>query len=347
MNTPDAEKRRFDLSQVGMDPVQVSVFKTMLQMLQRRTIAEWNITEGDFSKNTPGLLIVNADDPQGAEVLARLANYPDGRIAGKVVAVLQGEAGGRVMPANTLKLDSPLRVMNFLDVLNAAANMLVEGVTQNSTVKPSASAMPKMSSTSPFLTALHDVAQRTEGVFQVNVGQAKAIFFVAEKRVFFEDTLLDLAQLGQSTSTAAVNTTALNISDAEAQNAIVLSKPWDAFLWMAGLSAGQGSLLPWLEGDCTYRLRRWPESSLLTRRAAHVRLAAHFSKELVTPVAVAHTSSSSISDVVDFVNACSLCGYLIVGKRMVAEVSAPAVRNVEESGGKRSLFGRIRSKLGL
>ena len=65
----------------------------------------------------------------------RLANYP-----GKVVAALQGGAGMGTMPVNTLKLDSPLRVMNFLDVLNAAAEKFAGIVVQKSAVTPAAPA---------------------------------------------------------------------------------------------------------------------------------------------------------------------------------------------------------------
>jgi len=143
--------------------------------------------------------------------------------------------------------------------------------------------------------------------------------------------------------------TPLSISDPAVQHAIALSQPWDTLLWQTGLQAGQGALLPWLAGDCTYRLRRWPESGLLSRRAVFVRLAAHFSKELVTPESVAQNARMTLRDVTDFVNACSLCGYLVTGKRAVVEAPAAAASAAADSSKeqKRSLFGKIRSKLGL
>lgn len=326
------------VSHVGLSSIQETVFRSMLAVLQGKTTARWEYSEAA----APGILIVNPATPQGAEALKNRA--PNSQ---RIIAVLiEDDSQVIALPPEAIRLDAPLRVMNTLDVLNAVTARLTASGGNSS---PTVINLPQMQAApSAFTLALREISGYSHGgipmgVFTIKSSAGDLYFWADEKRVFVPVEFVDYAQLHQLTGLKAAPVTH---GDAAVEQAWALAKPWSGLLWQAGLLAGQGNLLPWLSGDCTYKLRRWPDASLLASRPAFVRLSAHFarSKEWVTPASVAQTTSAKAGDVADFINACSLCGYLIEGERVIAAPSpAPVVMSEE----KKSLFGRIRATLGL
>jgi len=321
------------VSHVGLSSIQETVLRSMLAVLQGKTTARWEYSEAA----APGVLIVNPATPQGVEALKN--RTPNSQ---RIIAVLiEDDSQVIALPPEAIRLDAPLRVMSTLDVLNAATVRLA---TSGGNSPSAVIHLPQMQAApSAFTLALREIAGYSSGVFAIQSSAGDMVFWADEKRVFVSVGLVDYAQLHQLTGLKAVP---VSPGDAAVEQAWPLAKPWVGLLWQAGLLAGQGNLLPWLSGDCTYKLRRWPDASLLASRPAFVRLSAHFarSKEWVTPASVAQTTSAKVGDVVDFINACSLCGYLIVGERVIATPPPAPVITSEE---KKSLFGRIRATLGL
>ena len=328
-----ANEEAFLVSHIGLSSIQETVLRSMLAVLQGKATARWEYSEAA----APGVLIVNPATPQGAEALKNRVSTPQ-----RIIAVfIEDESLVIALPPEVIRLDAPLRVMSTLDVLNAAAMRLATG-SRNST--PAIINMPQMQMPpSSFTLALREIAGYSKGVFAIKSSAGDMYFWADEKRVFISAEFVDYAQLHQLTGLKAIPVTP---GDAAIEQAWALAKPWAGLLWQTGLLAGQGNLLPWLSGDSTYKLRRWPDASLLASRPAFVRLSAHFarSKEWVTPASVAQTTSAKVGDVADYINACSLCGYLIAGERVIA-APPPAAPVVSEE--KKSLFGRIRATLGL
>jgi len=328
-------KRSFGISLIGMGPGQIAVLKSMLLMLEGRLSTGWQIEE-DQNTGNAGVLIINSDSLDGAIALAGQTLAP-----GKILAVFRDPAASVVVkyPKDATLLDAPLRVMNLLDVLNEVALKL------DSSIVEASSKAPQIAQSKPnaFILALHEMKGRGVGVFRMRIEQHELIFFCAEKKIYFTGMTADLLAAAESDTLSVLPVAA---GDAVLQQAGENASPWDSVLWSLGLGAGQGKLLTWLASNCTYKLRRWPDTSLLKNRSSFVRLAARFAKEFVSPEEVAQKSGAANRDIADFLNACSLCGYLISGERkqtLVEEtLAAPAA-----SEQKKSLFGRIRSKLGL
>ncbi len=113
------------------------------------------------------------------------------------------------------------------------------------------------------------------------------------------------------------------------------AQPFTRLQWMAGLLAGNGSLLPGNDPDGQYRLTKWPQTE--REYPKHFRIATAMMKGPATLDDIAAASGVDRADIADFVNANLATGY--------AELVLPAAPEPEPqakaSGG---LFGRMRGR---
>ena len=114
------------------------------------------------------------------------------------------------------------------------------------------------------------------------------------------------------------------------------AQPWSRLLWLAGLAAGKGALLPGLDPDGQYQLKKWPQTEREYPR--HFRIATTMMKGPATVAEVAEASGVPREDVCDFVNANLATGYAEFVPPPAPEPAPPAPK---PAGG---LFGRIRGR---
>ena len=113
------------------------------------------------------------------------------------------------------------------------------------------------------------------------------------------------------------------------------AQPFTRLQWLAGLLAGNGSLLPGNDPDGQYRLTKWPQTE--REYPKHFRIATAMMKGPSTLDEIAAASGVDRGDIADFVNANLATGY--------AELVLPAAPEPEpqaKSGG--GLFGRMRGR---
>lgn len=105
-------------------------------------------------------------------------------------------------------------------------------------------------------------------------------------------------------------------------------------LWLGGLLAGQGKLLPGLDPDGRYQLSKWPQTEREYPR--HFRIATAMMKGPATLQDIAAASGVPVEDVADFVNANLATGF--------AEFVPEPQPEPDEPPKPTGLFGRLRGK---
>jgi hypothetical protein len=120
------------------------------------------------------------------------------------------------------------------------------------------------------------------------------------------------------------------------------------FLWHLGVNAGGGRLLPWIPVDLPCRLTRWPPIAKQDEHSQLFRAAAVLSRT-PTPIAdLVQLAGAAEAEVNDFLNGCSLLGYLEVLPSLASRAVSRGVVPASTTGtSARSLVGRLRQRIGL
>ncbi|GAA4862286.1 hypothetical protein [Luteimonas vadosa] len=113
-------------------------------------------------------------------------------------------------------------------------------------------------------------------------------------------------------------------------------QPLPRLAWLAGLVAGQGSLLPEHEADGRYALAKWPQTE--REYPKHFRIATAMMKGPATVAEIADASSVPAADVADFINANLVTGYA----QFVPETPPEPEEAPKKPGG--GLLGRLRNR---
>jgi hypothetical protein len=119
-----------------------------------------------------------------------------------------------------------------------------------------------------------------------------------------------------------------------------------ALLWRLGVFGPRDRLVPIVEANAFFRLRRWPDFGRLEHTADHLRLAARLSRQFVTANEAAAAIGQPLEKVRPFLNACLLCELMILKPAALTAAPQPATpsKAAPESRYK-GLFHSIRSAL--
>jgi len=118
------------------------------------------------------------------------------------------------------------------------------------------------------------------------------------------------------------------------------------FLWHLGQHAGNAELLPWVDREARYRITRTPPLGDDARDTGMLQIAQLLARSPVAPADIAGQAGAPDETVADFLNGCSLVGFL--------ERVAMPVRRGPRANGRRpareqpaSLIGSLRRRIGL
>jgi hypothetical protein len=116
----------------------------------------------------------------------------------------------------------------------------------------------------------------------------------------------------------------------------------DGLLWEIGLNSFGGAPAFWLGSDERYRLTRWPNLTRHSHSMSHVRMIAALGNAYVTTAELAAFAGVDESEAQRLVNALSLMQIL----SRSAAAPAPAAAPPTPAATRRSLFDRLRKRLG-
>ncbi len=127
------------------------------------------------------------------------------------------------------------------------------------------------------------------------------------------------------------------VSGADLDKARIMApaQPFSRLLWFCTLGASSGQLLPGLDPNARYKLNRWPQ--IEREFPKHFRIATVMMKQLATLAGIAEAANAPLADVIDFVNAYHVVGYV------ENDMPKPAENMPEAKGG---MLSRLRNPFG-
>lgn len=173
-------------------------------------------------------------------------------------------------------------------------------------------------------------------------GFGSLFLFLRERKFYIEPPLHTLPNLNGSTPVRHVEVS----SGEDALVRLLAAQPWRPLLQRAGLYGVRGELLPQIERQAAYRLKRWPTIDTVdSSTRVLIKVAAYLMKHAGTLQEIVAATQVAPGDVADALNACALCGCLASAPRESAAATLPA--RLPANTAKRTLFNRIRAKLWL
>lgn len=299
---------------IGLSPNASSALRSMLKLLEGRTLAAWRTTA-----------------PDRADVLVASSTCPPDVVAdwrGRGRAIVQIADGPAAQPASPFVLQPPLRVMPLLRMLDTLAEHLC-GVPERAPAAPEPAATYTSWSTAESIRAL--IADDGNG-WHVARTSCGAEIWIGEGRAHAAAATFERLRGGSllvSRPAAA----------AAAPPAGLARMPVSDLGWFVGLH-GPSVLAPWLSEQASHSLRRWPDFGRLGIAPGAIELSALAAAQPRTVAELAAASGRGTDEVHRFLAAASVAG-LLVAREPAAPAAAP----------KRSpwarLVGDLRRHLGL
>lgn len=285
---------RRTLACIGFDwRVEMSL-KSTLPLLQGRTLEHW-----DYCADLSADVIFYEPGNGLAQALARRAAAEQRQ----VFLACGGEEEGETA------LRHPL-----------GASRLIRCLDQASLRLPPAGALPPPQQDS--LCQRLDDALQVPGVSGVALlaGERSGVL-LPTRGVLHWSVPLDLDEIARLLG-SDVGVSALGPADRSIQMSLVqgVAMPATATLWTLGIASSGGRLLQRLDPAGSYRLLRAPDVGMVGTRACDLRWAVMLSHQAMTPAQLAAAAGMPVSQVHNFLNACALCGLLVV---MPARAAVP------------------------
>ena len=315
--------------------------KVFLEFTKNDEVASWEHTN---NLETAAALLVDADSEGGRLQLEDWARENKHQ----VLIAFSGRTEG--LPEKVLVLPRPLRSAELVPVLRLAAKQFLSRVPEQKEQES-----PRVSQSSSLDEKI-DTASTSVGVRRVlevlygnhnkiikiidRVG--RSVIFDIEHRRYYTTNLVQM-EIEDLLASPVENIQLEEVNHNQLAKAIqnLKAQDLDVPLWTAALAISTGQLFDGLSLTEFYRLNRWPDLKKLGQDPLHLKLTAllrrggnisYFADHLKVP----------IEDVIDFINACYTLSYL---EQQGKPASVP--EKEPSNTGKRSLFSRIRSRLGI
>lgn len=127
----------------------------------------------------------------------------------------------------------------------------------------------------------------------------------------------------------SVEVQALVASDAallaRLEAAATVATPAEGLLWAIGIARSRGVLLNRIDPARQYRLRRWPNFGAIGRRSADLRCASLLIQREMTQASLSMLAAIPASVIVNFMNACAICGLLVEGEAPSPVLAATSI----------------------
>lgn len=338
--------QKLQLSASHLSRSNLLTLEIFLDLTKKDEVAIWEYTD---NVQSAAAVMVDADTDLGRRELVQLALQGNRQ----VLIAFSSESTG--FAESVLRVPRPLRSAELLPVLREAAKKILGGFQERDTPAP-----PRAAPSGGGLASASSGADAAEGsrrvidilcahenkILKVTDRLSRVALFEMPRRRFYTISLSQMdvedliASLANNSRFEEVSATQLL---REAQNL----KPQDLEppLWTAALAVSNGQLFEGLSAESFYRLNRWPDLKKLGQDPLHLKLTALLRRGGYIDY-FADFTQEPVSDIIDFLNACRALNYLeTLTQQAAAPVKAPEPQ--KQNTVKLSLFGRIRSRLGI
>lgn len=334
--------KTYVISVCGVPETDAILLEFLLTLLEKQTDAEWqlgNDMNGD-------ICIYDIDEKSGLDIYQK--RIADG--SGPVPIAFSTDKN-KVEAENFLI--KPLRSADFLAIAKSIIESNPElGCETAATSKPSAEEKNEVAGHQalaikrPSTKRLYNLLTEDIDNYKnpVEVGFREVSFFIdfSAKRFYCEHKLMLLSMLCKTdiSNLQIKEISSYDLSKIENQ---IESRPLNELIWCCALLGSSGELLESIELETPLHLKRWPNLKSLVHLPRHITLTAFLSKHTATLPEIVSQTRVLLDNVVDFVNACKVMGYLD------EQVSLNDIdtSTVKSDNVKKGLFGKIRNKFGV
>jgi hypothetical protein len=282
-------------------------------------------------------LIVVAGSVESAELAAvtRSDSNP-------VIVVMAGESDS--VPEGCKRISWPFRYDELIPMLNNLENQRAVNDESQAEVPQTDKRQLESESSNPIIRLALMIKDSSgdsgsnKRAWQVD-GIAESPIFVipGEPYFYFKGSLAGLQNLAADAE--------LNFSTVPAEEIEIKSarKPLLMLQWLVGINSGSFGLLPWLQDQRAYKLRRYPAFEMLHHTPEHRRIAATLTRPCQNMQQIAQLTHADDKTIAGFVNASNICGYLLA-----ADSKTMGTTTAKKSGApRRALIQSFRKALGI
>ncbi|MGE4069968.1 MAG: hypothetical protein AB7E72_02235 [Lysobacterales bacterium] len=282
---------------VGFVGVAAAEQLLLVAFLDLITLNDGSIFVFDDSSDAP-IKIVDASSPAGRQFLSRPKADPTSR-----AIILYGAQG----PEAHLVLERPPRLVKFRSVLQRAVQMLAEA---HRLANPEAgSGNSKLPLPHRFLTVLIDLLEQSSGRgwFRLRA------FHELDIRVNLDRGLFSITRGGLAP--AEWSSLFEGVRESIALEPVVgdpepIVYPLETLKWQLAMQLSFGLLVPGIADRRKFSLTRWPDFAKLKASPNQMRLAALVGSRDLSIEELLSRSQVARQDLIRFLNACEICGYL-------------------------------------
>jgi hypothetical protein len=285
------------------------------------------------------LVIVAPDNPVSRPLLERAIQR-----TGPITAALVAAAD--TIPTGCERLLWPVRASDLRNLLLNVEERVVRGSGRAATSSAGASSAGGLTTLAcpprgPLLDLANMLREANEpdshgAVWIVRGIAPKPLYVVPRISAFlFEGSLSTLRNLPRHGSLAITRVREQDLSHGGA------AKPLIMLQWLVGILLGQKSLLPWIDPEAVYSLRRWPDFAVLKHRLDHQRIATLLGNRAAVISDIMRLAQVDEHGVNEFLNAASLTGRLVAASAPQIAASRPW------PNASNALLQRLRRALGI
>jgi len=272
-----------------------------------------------------------------ADYVDSLASFNALKSADKQVVVILAGMSDEV-PAGCNSISWPLRYEELIPLLQSIDRELAPAeVGQSEVPKTDEQVDSQLVRFAMMIREGRDVGSGNRAWRVTGIGVKSLYIVPGENFFYFSGSLIGLADLTPDTSLifAPIGKDQIDTT--------LTKKPILMLQWLVGISSGPLGLLPWLQSKHAFKLRRFPAFHQLRHSPIHRRVAAALMRPCREVSKIAKLTGADESLVAGFINASSMCGYL-----MTAEAKQSGVKIIKRATKRRrALLQSFRAALGI
>ncbi|MEZ5593844.1 MAG: hypothetical protein R3F53_25315 [Gammaproteobacteria bacterium] len=183
-------------------------------------------------------------------------------------------------------------------------------------------------------------------VFVEIIDDDKKIFVNYKKGLCFSNAETELLSNIFLKPVASVNLKEVSCFDDRIVQYQVSKLDLEPVLWHAIINCHKEQLFESISNNTPVKLKKWPDYKFLMKNPNHMKLSAILSKHWSNAQNLVQDTNISLLNVNKFINACYGLGYLIFDESKVIASNNNFIK-LNQKNNKKSLFGKIRKRLGI
>lgn len=305
--------RQLTLTTIGLSIRDEMRVRSMLQLVEGKTAASWAYVD----EAVADLAICEPDSVLARAVIRRATQRGRPRCVSLV-------RPGATPPADTESVYAPLRVSDFISMLDATLGAVDPSLTTQQLVAASHAEAAAQNEGFLLAHALRDIVGKNEQrAHLITHGPVFIYVQPAQATVLANLDLSPELIAGIAQASGGLEVRELAPDEPLPAEGELRRHSLQYLLWNCGLLGTTTDLLPWLPRMARFRLQRWPDFGRLGHKTWQVRLTSILVNNAYTLQQMTNIAAQPVANIRGFLNACALCG-LLTHESLAADAAVEA-----------------------